>query len=646
MFEIPQNNRISIPNSSDLEGNIYYTKNIDLNSEGYIKLADASVSVFNSGDDEDYQEAQSMIVADESLIVLSDDTFKGSSMGLVNALSNQTTSEGAPTPGVNDDVEYFNGEWVITDAGSIEREDGGSWTSISGTPVSSTPQNVLAKFPYQNGLLVGNGNTIALLDTNWLVVSTLILPVGYKVTSMWSVGQFTYIATMNTYGIQGALFKWNGSGSVHQGIWSVDSVAIDSVTRYKDSVACYTRNGQLLYFTGNGFQELAVFPFFNTYKINGDQTNAYENVTHRGMVARDNLIYIAFGDRTIENYPNTPNGVWCYNPKVGLFHMFSGTKTRFETMTVTSGNVNTTTDTLTTASSVTMPDTGTMIYLVSSGATGITSNTWYYIIKVSATEFKVARTYDDAINDVPVDITVSTSTNTFYIPQRLDYGDTYLQFRVGLALINDNMTLGAQKLGDVVFGVEATDSSNNPSFEFCVNHPLVENRGYFVTPKLKAAGNKSQSKTISLNFDELIENDKIVIKTRTKTKKYLPNKDNISATWTSDTVFTTTADLHELSVGDEIEIIGGAGSGTLHHVSSVSVLAGTYTVTLTEANPFVTNGDISYFFADTWQKVTELDKNLGLTYWENSFDVGKSGWIQFKIELQGKQTTINKLIVK
>lgn len=655
MFKIPQNNQISTPNTSDLVGNIFYTKNINLNDEGYIKLAPATVSIFNNSDDADYDTAQAINAGNRELWVLSDDSFSTSALGLdlVSSLTNQTNANGAPTPGVEEDLEFFNDNWVITDNG-VKYDDSGSWTAISGTPASSSGPNVLARFPYQNGLLVGNGNEVALVDTNWQVVTTLVLPTGYVVLTMWAVGSYAYIGTINEQGVYGALFRWNGSGTAHNGMWSVKSLAIESVTGYKDSVACYTRDGELLYFTGNGFQRLATFPFYNRRIRQGDQNNQYSNVTHRGMVADEDLIYIAFGDRIDGGYfQGNPSGVWCYNPGVGLYHIYSGTKTRFIEITVTSGNVNTSTDTMTTASSLTMPDTGTQVFVASSGVTGVSENNWYYLIKVSSTEFRLARTYDDSVNGVPVDITAATTTTLLHFPQKLDYGDSHLSSRIALAILSSDTKRSASQIGEVVFSVDAQNASDLSTYELCVPHSKLENRGYFVTPKLQAKGHEEKFKNIALKFNELIENDKIVIKYRTETKKYLPNSyigenvgiNNVRATWTSDTAFTTSADLHELSAGDEIEIIGGAGSGTLNHVESVSESAGTYTVTLTEANPLVSAGNYSYFFADNWKMMTELDSTLGLTSWKGSFDTGKSGWIQFKIELQGRETTINELIV-
>jgi len=55
---------------------------------------------------------------------------------------------------------------------------------------------------------------------------------------------------------------------------------------------------------------------------------------------------------------------------------------------------------------------------------------------------------------------------------------------------------------------------------------------------------------------------------------------DFAVTWSSDTTFTTTQ--AGIEVGDEITIIQGKGSGRIAHVSSISFLAGTYTVVLDE----------------------------------------------------------------
>ena len=148
MFKIPNNGKYAITNNSDREGNIYYTKNIDF-SDGYLRLADATFSTYDTSSDAEYDTAMAMNTGDGDVWILSDDTFGTSDIGLISNLNNLTTGDGAPTAGVEEDLVYFNDNWVISDNSSTEYEDGGAWTSISGVPGSSWIPGVLGLFPYK-----------------------------------------------------------------------------------------------------------------------------------------------------------------------------------------------------------------------------------------------------------------------------------------------------------------------------------------------------------------------------------------------------------------------------------------------------------------------------------------------------------------
>ena len=651
MFKIPNNGKYAITNNSDREGNIYYTKNIDF-SDGYLRLADATFSTYDTSSDAEYDTAMAMNTGDGDVWILSDDTFATYDIGLISNLRNQTTNDGAPTPSIEEDLVYFNDNWVISDNSSTEYEDGGAWTSISGVPGSSGIPGVLGLFPYQGAVLKGAGNEVALVNTSWSVVTTLVLPSNYRVLSIESNGAYAYIATINTNGGKGAMFKWDGTTSQHNGIYEVDAMEISSVRRYGSSVVCLTAGGQLLYFNGNGFQELAHFPFY-TDRINRmDNSNEYGLVNNRGMVVDGDKIYISLGGQfdSFNLYKqNSPAGVWCYNPNVGLHHIYSGTKNRFYSVFVTNGDVNTTTNTMTKTSAGTLPNTGEQIYL--SGFTDTTDldiRQFFYIIKVSATEFQVARTYADAMAGNEIDLTVQPPSNyEFYVPVRLDYGATILEDRIGLALLEDQIANTKERVGRILFGVETQNNTGTSTYELCATNEVIPNRGYFVTPKLFGNNETESFSSISIKYKELGDEDSIVVKYKTHSVKGLPSAITPlaqSVTWTSNTVFTSTAELDNVQVGDEVEIVGGAGSGVLSHIADISLSGQTFTVTLEEANEFVSASDVSQVFIDNWTKLETISS--GNFFDSKNVTIGDySGWIQFKIELRGVGVTIEELLV-
>lgn len=659
MFKIPgQNKKYSITNKSDVGGNIYYTKNIDFNTDGYLKLADAAISVYDGSSDVEYDTAQAINTGDGSIYVLSDDTFNSFSIDLITSLSNRTTAEGAPTPGVEEDVTFYNNNWVISDDG-VFYDNSGAWTSISGTPATSGNPNVLERFPYQNALLVGNGNQVALVNTSWTVVTTLTLPQGYKVVSMDTVGSYAYIGTATETGDSGALFRWDGSSTSHNGIYEVDSYEISSVKRYGSSVVCVTAWGQLLYFNGSSFTELAQFPFYtDREEFSNNYGNEYQPFTHRGMVVDGDRIYLSLGgtlstESLTKN--NLPNGIWCYTPNAGLHHIFSGTRTNFGQLLVGASNVNTSTNIFTKTSGIDIPETGTRIFInqdFSMGVNGeVRDNRWYYIIKLSSTTFQIARTYKDAIDSVALDITAApTFTLTFESPQYNGYGDTYLEDRIGLALYTENGSRGREKIGRLVYAVSVQNDTGTLEYHLCTSQPYVKNHGYFVTPKLYSSEGEDVFNRITLKYKELTQDDEIVVKYKNIDKSYLPSQFETfdpsftDVTWTNQTTFTTKLDLQDAVVGDEVEIISGAGAGITSHISSISRSDETYTVTLEDTIDLITASDTSKVYVDNFKKLGTITKDHPERY--KSFTLNKkSEWIQVKVELKGRGITIEELIV-
>ncbi len=115
---------------------------------------------------------------------------------------------------------------------------------------------------------------------------------------------------------------------------------------------------------------------------------------------------------------------------------------------------------------------------------------------------------------------------------------------------------------------------------------------------------------------------KLSIKGKSKERKDYPKssvqlhttygKVDYTATWTDTDSFTTTLDLSDAQVGDEIEIIAGVGSGHIAHISSLSDSSGTWTVNLDEAFPFAVADDIFYYNIDNFVKLETITSETAL----------------------------------
>lgn len=659
-FLIPsQNNRkFTQLNRGDLKGNLLTTRNTTFDKDGYLTLSHPSVAIMRTSDDADFDTADAMHIGDGSLFVNSDEVFSGTVE--TDTLSNHSGNTNAPSPGVEDDVIYFNGSTVVSDGTNVKYFDGSStWTTISATTVSGSEPTVLGLFDFHNSLMVGIGNKVDLINTSWGLTRTLILPSQYKVSSMVSNGSVAYIGTRHDASGEAQMFRWDGNATTHNGNYGVETFEIASVKNYGSSVVAIVSDGRLLRFNGGGFDELANLPVTITNQDWSNDSNDYSTVSNRGMVVDGDKIFITLSSEIqgYRNYlPEFHGGVWCFDPKVGLYHRHGHSTTYLENVTISSADkVNTSTDTITVNTDV---KTGTPV-LYEEKSSGlmlpILEGKVYFAINVSSTEIKLAKTYSDALQGTAVDITATGNTSQeLHIYHVNDYGQSFTDSRTSIAVLSDTMR-DSRFSGRLAFTTEVPDyASTTVSDVTSLNTPapLLPNRGHFVTPKLYVPSKEDLFQSVEIKHLKLNTDDEIHIKYRTSTDNNFPidfRDDGVPATdklgtWTSTTTFTTDHDLSNVVVGNEIEIVGGMGSGVLAHVSAISEASGTYTVTLDEAFQFATNTAVFRFIVDDW-------KRLGSITASNQDDVTgfrideASEFLQLKVELRGVETTIVELFV-
>lgn len=133
------------------------------------------------------------------------------------------------------------------------------------------------------------------------------------------------------------------------------------------------------------------------------------------------------------------------------------------TASVTSANVNTATDVLTSSAAHGFA-TGTPVTLSAGGTapTGLTSGTVYYVINTGASTFKLATTAANASAGTAIDITAAGSgTNTFtYTYAVSDNDEIWLDGRYGLLSLAWNTDYPTKDRADFLAILPGTDSSN------------------------------------------------------------------------------------------------------------------------------------------------------------------------------------------
>ena len=107
----------------------------------------------------------------------------------------------------------------------------------------------------------------------------------------------------------------------------------------------------------------------------------------------------------------------------------------------------------------------------------------------------------------------------------------------------------------------------------------------------------------------------------------------IDFTWTSTTTFTTSdTDFANYSVGDEIEICLGAGSGKVVTITNISYSNPTYTITIDDAVDSATG--VSYGNCQKWYELPNITKD-SLQYAVKSISqYNKDTQIQIKIIME------------
>ena len=645
-------------NASDLMGNISVTKNITFDNKGYLRLSGSPRAVIDQSTT-DFNNPAVILPFDGSYFTQTwDSPFTINYKPLSEKPVKFTDNLGTVGGGIQSDATWFGGKMPFSDENSVSYYDPTLTannrvvdTNITLTNTSQS-QHPLVGMLSLAAIAVADVNSVKIynnpLTATPVLANTLQILSDYMITGMVYFNQYLYIATKHNYSGKACLFVWNGQGSAAQQAYEVDSNIIFSICVHKDSIVILTGDGSLLRFNGSGFTLLDAFPIYYTNRVLTDVTNIglYKNI----MKSNGDVIYILFNDKenSSEKMVNQPDGVWCYDDSVGLYHKYSLSNSLVYTETITTSNVDTGTSIITVANA---PVTGTEVYFRegSSSLGGLTDETKYFVIKLSNTTIKLATTKANALTGTSITLT-SNGSNTqklVFFPNT-DYGQTYCERTMAIGLMN--IPLGDPQYGfDLIWGAEVPQRTLTGSDGMLGSISTeVESRGYFITPKIVSPNITDKFNLVTLKFSPMqSELDKIIIKYRTvDDMKETMDLSGWTGTWTSTTTFTSTeTNLADTVIGDEVEIVKGAGGGLIAHITDISSNAGTYTITIDEAFSNYISGDKCKFVTRNWKKwktIAHGDNNAEKGF--ISENIGATGkFIQLKIELRGIKTRVEEL---
>lgn len=660
MIKIPQSNKIfSITNESDQSGNIWYTKNVSFDEQGYIKLNPRSVAIYSSASDANfgvvasfgrYQTSYQYFLGDAGTL-----PYK-SNLAPTTFATTVDADAGVPTTGSNAGRGVFwQNRWYMSGVDQVYWKNitTGAWTSL-GLTLTSNLRIPLCVFRNLNSLCVGNGNTVQLIDTAHGLTRTLTIPADYAVVSISYVNNkvciVTRLSSASLHQNQEAyVFVWDGSTVSSSVGYATGSDEIKGVVAYKNSFAILTRKGELLSFNGGGFIQFAILPFYinQRFATLGDTIGDI-------MVVEGEKIYLnttgqlsAMGIKQQSFLQNYNGGIWCYDPKIGLYHCYSPSSSLVSSITVTSANINITTNVFTSTVG-TLPPSGCPVKTISGSPGGLTVGYVYYIIRIDSTHFKLATTRQNAIDGVAIDITSTGSANNYFLALDLiDYGQSLYPFAGGLAISDSlDFTYGKMLMSSELYnaGGSAIDYAQLIVNEF-------DNIGYAVTPRLSSGAIEDQYQKVFIKYSPLKSNDVITVKCKYENILGLPvstPQAGGSILWVTPTQFTTTTDFSEAytylqTTGNEIEceIINGAGAGQLSKVSSITLDTGIYTINLTDSIEGVAVSNVSNVILDNWKTLGTITSSDLLGYKEFPIEI-PTKWVKIKNIVKGTNIIIEE----
>lgn len=650
MIKIPTTaGEFRVQNGPEIKPNIAYTKNVDFDEEGVIRLSPPMVTVASLDDDADFTDVGDIINYDkyDYKLLTADGIFD------LNIGGDFTIAQDGAEPEGGSRIEtrvcgYGNGEWLVNLPNGIYEYDDPTWVRRN-----DDGGDFLCEFPSRQTWVAVVGSSIkqystANLDNEPLSTTAtgpnMEYPYYLKPTGIAYSNYKVGIATRHRSGGRAFFFVWDGaSASANLGV-PVDAPNILEVEAYKNSWVVLTSRGQLLYFNGGGWDILGVLPPYY-FRANWIDFLSYSQEKGKIMQVEDDIIYINIGTNLNSTEDDTGilkgfySGVWCYDPKVGLYHRYglSHSKMRFETLTPTDNE-------FTSASAH---------YLVT-GDKILTSHTTYYAIVTSTTKFKLATSYDNAIAGTVVTIASETS---FYWVVRTDWSQlNFLNNRLSCFKKFDNNVTSKDGWIPIFAGGFLQTTVVGTAKEYLnIACPKFENLGAVTYYKVKSSEIQDTWSSLVVKHRPLLQGDKITIKYKVEDygKEMTVGEaddetpDTGLITWTDGDTFTFTnamLDASEIEVGDEVEIQSGAGAGQTAHITSIALDSGTWTVSVDETIRGAENAKTSTCRFDRFKKFDTITKtNSGGQFIKV---LGKtSKWIQVKLELRGIGITVEELII-
>lgn len=645
---------------------ILHTRNMDFADPRIARVSRKPIVLYSKTEDSDFTTIVAIVATSAGTAVTHyfiASSGKVFSWDATTAALAKLSTTNAPSTGFDSDAVIFNGAVHASGGTILASYDGVNWTQRL-TGLATVYPRPLSVDTSQNYLAVGYQNTVKLYDTAYSLITTLTIPANFVITGMRYKNGNHYIATRDIGGADARLFIWNGQGSAAQSDPSTHADWIYSLEEYDSSIVVLTSLGFLLRYNGGGFDELAHFPVAviknASWSINAALSSLVGRCANRGMVASGKTLYINIdggisSDELGEYLPTMPSGLWIYQPGVGLYHRGANNRTR------RASNVPTdlTSNTFTFAAAHGLV-TGDPIYPTSAtDLAGLTANRLYYAIVVSATTLKLALSRYDAKVGTAVAVTGNVAGNSFIYDSFTSLGavhcsGSFFPGAVGLLMVTQPPSI----LGsEIMYCGNSTDTDGTTAVRSALmSFGASHNQGSITLSPRPAVQITDLFKKIVAQFDDFyLPDTKVLVKYRIFKRFGFPTQYRLAsgglASWVSDTVFTidsTSKQMGGIAIGDEVDIIEGAGAGYTAHILSLDTSGPVWQVTLDESIPTIVAGHKSEVVFDNWIKIdtiTTSSKDISTNQLSESSLEKPGALVQLKIEMRGIRTGLRKMVL-
>lgn len=653
-MRLPSNNgKWSVAHALDFFADIIGTKNLNFDRPGFIQLS-KNPMVLKARNSDNFGLILSICADDTQYYITTSRGYWTLSFTTGVPVFTEINNTGQPTATGGADGTMYNGLYHASGTTMVHSFDGiNTWTARV-TGLSSAYPHPLCNFENKIQLAIGDGNTVKTYSIAYALQQTLTLPVEYIVTTMRWMDNNLYIGTRNISGGGALMFVWNGNTSDAQAGWPVYCDWIYSLEPFDSTMAAAVSSGRILRFGGGGFtSEFAHFPVADTrysWISNASVASGQGNIFNRGMKADGKLLHINIDGeiRTTDAFPGSflpdqPSGLWCLDLSVGLYFRAGLNYKTYSEKTITEIDSG-----FLVFATPHYAETGDPVMISNVGSlSGATVNRTYFVIKGGANTVKLAISSSDALahsdtddRSVAVSGTSGGAKAIFYPADA--YGATLNAASGGaIGRINSNIPKAFYGIG-LLIGARIADNAGT-TIECLQTIGLARTIGYFRTSPIPAAGIADFYQKIFSGVHKLnLTTDEIIFKYRKLPRFGMPTS-ACAITWVSSTSFTVDTSVNDFKVaaiGDEVEIIRGAGAGNMSQISNITKAGNTWTITLEDTILGPAAADVGYCTVDNWTtlapSITSANETANELFGEVPLpDEAQGGALEFKVILKG-----------